>query len=263
MAKTDNDPIKALLTQKTTMTRPNLSPIDYINKTAAELDSLLSATYGTYTLEKASPSVYQHLLSNVETTNLDLCLGNSNTRTQTKAAQGKALIDQMLQGANQPDTINIFTDGSSLGNLGPTGAGAIIKFNTIQPPTAELSMPVDPHSNNVHGEIAAVEMGLSHVKGSLNPTTNKINVFCDCKAAIQVITSPNPPTCYYQLIQQTRDLIQEIGLTHNNLRINLIWIPGHANIELNEQADQLAKQGARQAALMQQHIHAVTLATGS
>lgn len=257
MAKPDDDPIRTALSSKTAVTRPNLSPVDHINGTIQDLHDSLTTTYGTYTLEQQSPSVYPQLLINVTSTNMEQCLGNSATRTRAQADLGRALIEQQLADSNSPDTVIIFTDGSSLGNPGPTGAGAVIRYDSDSPPV-ELIRPIDIHSNNFHGELSAIELALSHLKDNVNATTSKVNLFCDCKAAIQVILSSTPPNNHYPTVQAIRNHIHSIGQSLPNLTINLIWTPGHANIQLNDRADKLAKQAAQRAMHMRSDHHLVT-----
>ena len=50
----------------------------------------------------------------------------------------------------------VFTDGSSLGNPGPTGAGAVIYINGFHTSPILLKMGVEPISNNYTGEATII-----------------------------------------------------------------------------------------------------------
>ena len=152
MAKPDSDPIKHLLKEKTTLTKPKLSPIDYINRNGNDLQMLLTERFKSYTLETPSPTVYESLLSNVETFNMETNLGNSANRSKKQMEEGQQMIQQQLD-TTDINTMIAFTDGSALSNPGPTGAGAAILSHGQHSSPTKLANAVDHLSNNFHGEI--------------------------------------------------------------------------------------------------------------
>ena len=60
-------------------------------------------------------------------------------------------------------TIAILTDGSSLINPGPTGAGAVIFRAGKNEPPIKLAKAVSSNSTNYNGEIDAILLALKHI----------------------------------------------------------------------------------------------------
>ena len=60
-------------------------------------------------------------------------------------------------------TIAIFTDGSSLINPGPTGAGAVIFRAGMNKPPIKLAKAVSSNNTNYHGEIDTILLALKHI----------------------------------------------------------------------------------------------------
>lgn len=65
-----------------------------------------------------------------------------------------------------------------------------------------------------------------------------IAILTDSQAAIKALYST---TTSSRLVGQCRDTLNHLGGT---LKITLLWVPGHRNIEGNERADGLARQGS-------------------
>ena len=68
-----------------------------------------------------------------------------------------------------------------------------------------------------------------------------IVIFSDAKSVLEALENENSKD------QTIRKLSRTIGnvIADHNINITLQWIPGHTNIQGNERADTLAKQGAR------------------
>ena len=75
---------------------------------------------------------------------------------------------------------------------------------------------------------------------------NAINFFCDCQPAIQALTSDTDsyPNLKKEIHQHLKSLQQD-----NQTQIHMYWTPGHTNIPLNDEADRLARIGAKHAKL--------------
>ena len=145
------------------------------------------------------------------------------------------------------DSSNIvaFTDGSALGNPGPTGAGAVIYRNGMSSIPTKLASGVSKLSNNVHGEIFAIKLACSNIATIIRKDQHKsINIFSDCQAAILVISNMEKSDNYSELIRDIQTSLFELQYRYN-LDIHIYWVPGHAEIQQNEMADHLAKVGAR------------------
>ena len=65
-----------------------------------------------------------------------------------------------------------------------------------------------------------------------------IYILSDSQAALKALASPRVK----QLI--VGNCINNLNMLSQNNRVGLMWVPGHSDIEGNEQADTLAKNGA-------------------
>ena len=96
----------------------------------------------------------------------------------------------------------IFTDGSSLINPEPTGAGAVILRAGMNKPPSKLAKAVSSNSTNYHGEIDAI-LALKHIL-SAQPhfSANTIHMFRDSIVTINVITCLPPEEVHHGKIEE-------------------------------------------------------------
>ena len=80
--------------------------------------------------------------------------------------QGKNIqeenIKEILDGIDS-SCVAVFTDGSALGNPGPTGAGAAIYHNGLDNDPVCISKPVCSNGNNYIGELIGILTALQHL----------------------------------------------------------------------------------------------------
>ena len=76
-----------------------------------------------------------------------------------------------------------------------------------------------------------------------NTNTNTIWIFIDNQAAIRRCTKPHPSPGQHLSLQIIENL-QTILDMRPNTRVNIQWVPGHAEVLGNEIADRCAKQAA-------------------
>ena len=67
------------------------------------------------------------------------------------------------------NTEAIFTEGSCIGNPGPTGAGAVNFKNDLNKTAIKLAKTVSNNSKNCHGEVELLLLGLKHIKSFPTP----------------------------------------------------------------------------------------------
>ena len=96
--------------------------------------------------------------------------------------------------------ILIFTDGSTIGNPGPTGAKAVIYLNGYMCSPILLKQGVAKISNNYTGELVGIEIGLNFVDDLQDITNRKIIIFTDCQAAITTAFACEIPTRNIEII---------------------------------------------------------------
>lgn len=128
--------------------------------------------------------------------------------------------------------INIFTDGSSLGNPGPSGAAAILLTDGY--PRKIIAKPLGEKTNN-QAELAAVYMALKALK---NPGQCFIHLFTDSQLIKGLLIDNWKAKANLNLVKAIRDLAKTLG------GLEVIKVKGHSGDELNELADSLARKEA-------------------
>ncbi len=136
------------------------------------------------------------------------------------------------------NTIYIFTDGSSLGNPGPGGWGAIaVRGEQVR----ELGGG-ERHTTNNRMELSAAIAALKHV----GETSNAIILHTDSSYVINGITKwvhgwkrNNWKTSQKEEVQN-RDLWDELAAATEGKSIEWKYVAGHVGIKGNERADEIA-----------------------
>lgn len=147
-------------------------------------------------------------------------------------------------GAVSDDVVEVFTDGSCLGNPGPGGWGAVLRWRGEE---RELFGGERETTNNRMELTAAIE--------ALNSLTRPVPVVITTdssyvKDGIQKWlpgwkrrnwrTASNQPVKNKDLWQQLDELVQRYDVTWE-------WVKGHSGHPENERADDLARRGAEEA----------------
>ncbi len=143
-------------------------------------------------------------------------------------------------------TIQIFTDGSCLGNPGPGGYGATLLYNSHR---KELSGGFNKTTNNRMELLAAIK-ALESLKEScqVELTTdsqyvkNGINQWIINWKKRGWKTSDKKPV-------KNQDLWQELDQQVNRHSVNWHWVKGHSGHPENERVDDLAREAASQSNL--------------
>lgn len=137
-----------------------------------------------------------------------------------------------------PLPINIYTDGSSLGNPGPGGYGVVLKCGELY---KELSGGA-PMTTNNRMELMAVIVGLEAIK---RPNA-EITIYSDSAYVVNAIEKG----WLFQWERKNFDkkanpeLWQRFLLIYRRHRVKFVWIKGHAGHTENERCDTLAVQAA-------------------
>jgi ribonuclease HI len=152
--------------------------------------------------------------------------------TPAKLARGKTPPKPAGAGLN-PDkvphgAVEIWCDGACSGNPGPSGLGAVIIDGEKR---VELSEFLGP-GTNITAEMTAIIRALEQVADH----DRIVVVHTDSQFSIDMLTK-NPPWKPKKNIELVARL-RAIAKSFPNLK--LVWVRGHADVELNERCDELA-----------------------
>lgn len=152
-----------------------------------------------------------------------------------------------------PKEVDLYTDGSSKGNPGPGGYGAILLFSDDEGKLhkKELSCGYASTTNN-RMELLGVIAGLSAINQPC-----KVTVHTDSQYIAKAFnenwlsnwqkknwkTSANKPVKNVDLWKKLLDL-------YNTHEVSFVWVKGHAGNEYNERCDELATTAADQDILL-------------
>jgi ribonuclease HI len=141
---------------------------------------------------------------------------------------------QTIQTRIPPNAITVYTDGSSLGNPGPAGAGAWVRFLDRD---FSLWAPLGTGTNN-EGEVWAIGMALAFLRRFPDL---EVHFFSDSEYALKGVKGFRsrgslPIHLWLRLIKS--------HLRKRPGKVGFHWVPGHLGIDGNEKADLLAKKGA-------------------
>jgi ribonuclease HI len=138
--------------------------------------------------------------------------------------------------------INLYSDGSSLGNPGPGGYGTILEFNGKQ---KELSGGEDNTTNN-RMELKGVIEGLKALKEPCD-----VHIISDSTYVVKGINEWLSSWIKNNWKSSTKkpvkndDLWKEYVEVSKSHKIVASWVKGHAGHEENERCDILAKDFAQ------------------
>lgn len=135
--------------------------------------------------------------------------------------------------------IQLYTDGSSRGNPGRGGYGAILLFG---PHRKELSQGFR-HTTNNRMELWAVIAGLEAIKNNELPVT----VYSDSQYVVNSVEKgwlKNWIKSDFKGGKKNKDLWKHYHEIAKDFTINFVWVKGHANNPLNNRCDELATNAA-------------------
>ncbi|RMA93108.1 ribonuclease HI [Hydrogenothermus marinus] len=137
--------------------------------------------------------------------------------------------------------VEIFTDGSSLGNPGPGGWCAILRYNKHQ----KIIKGGKKKTTNNEMELLAVVKALKQLKKPC-----EVDLYTDSKYVVKAIKewihnwAKNNWKNSAKKEVSHKKLWQEIYNLMKIHKINPIWVKGHSGHKENELCDKIAKQEA-------------------
>ena len=137
------------------------------------------------------------------------------------------------------ERIILYTDGSSRGNPGPGGYGAILLWGNHR---KELSQGYK-HTTNNRMELMAVIAGLEAIKKRELPVT----VYSDSQYVVNAVTKgwlDNWIKTNFKGDKKNPDLWKHFYQLSKNFSLKFVWVKGHANNPYNNRCDELATAAA-------------------
>ncbi|PKL36656.1 ribonuclease HI [Candidatus Peregrinibacteria bacterium HGW-Peregrinibacteria-1] len=134
--------------------------------------------------------------------------------------------------------IDIYTDGSCIGNPGPGGWAAIINVDGVE---YEISGN-EPDTTNNRMEMMAMIEALNWLKDRLDRLDNfnnaKITIYSDSNLIVKTLTDGWKR-------KANLDLWEKIDKVRGFANIRWVWVKAHANNKTNNRVDELAQKEAR------------------
>ena len=189
-------------------------------------------------------------------------LGSSKNRTSEQQQEGKAVIQNMVNEVSAKALV-CFTDGSCLTNpdlarLGPEG-----QLDTIK-------RPVAAYGSILLGELVAVLSVLEHLLGNAHQLSihqgnahqlsihqKEIRIFSDSQTTVGILTLNWASNHYQYVIKKIKEGMSI--LESRGWRIDIVWTPGHSDVDGNDVADRLAKEPAMEAEELEEETSVVTV----
>jgi len=132
----------------------------------------------------------------------------------------------------------LFSDGSSLGNPGPGGYCAILRYKENE----KIISGGEPHTTNNRMELRAVIEGLKALK---EPCI--VEIYSDSNYVVQAINQWLSGWVRKNFKNvKNPDLWREFVEVAQPHKLRAIWVKGHAGHEENERCDKIAKQMAQE-----------------
>ena len=169
--------------------------------------------------------------------------GKSGDRTSEQAAAAKQ--DALKYVDSIGNSVLVYTDGSALGNPGPTGAGAAIYLNGALQDPITACRPISSCSTSYHGELQAIDLAITELLEVLPPINRPIHLLSDCQSALKVVASPTVPADHTHLHHAIQ--VKTERLRTQGAELTLKWIAGHITLDGNDLADTKAKEAALEA----------------
>lgn len=154
---------------------------------------------------------------------------SSKTAAKKKTARRSSMGSKSsAPKAHEEGAIIVYADGACSGNPGPSGLGVVIVDGDEK---RELSEYLGRGTNNI-AELTAILRAAEALRGRTDP----IRIYTDSQYSIGVLTKGWKAKKNPELIRAVKDALAALD------DVEIYYVPGHAGHDLNEHADQLARE---------------------
>lgn len=157
--------------------------------------------------------------------------GRSTSGAQTKAEKKTAAAERVAKLTHADGSIIVYADGACSGNPGPSGIGVVVQDGSVR---KELSRYLGEGTNNI-AELTALLEAANVIDAPERP----VRMHTDSRYAIGVLTQGWKAKANQELVARTKQALSRLR------DLQLIHVPGHAGVVLNERADALAVQAVK------------------
>ena len=151
--------------------------------------------------------------------------------SKQKAAKKSAAAARATERVHAEGTIIIYADGACSGNPGPAGIGVVLQDGSTR---KELSQYLGQGTNNI-AELTAILEAANVIETPDRP----VRLHTDSKYSIGVLSQGWKAKANQELIARAKHALTRFD------DFQLIHVPGHAGVLLNERADALAVQAVK------------------
>ena len=144
--------------------------------------------------------------------------------------------------AHGDSNIQVWTDGAAEEGVTNGGAGAVIVWHDGRANTT-LAIPAGRICSSTAAEAAALAAGLREVRANIGGHEGPLKIWAafDSRALHDRLKSQDRHRTDHQTAEAA-DHLRELGRLHS---VHVLWVPGHAGLPLNEEADEAAGRGSR------------------
>lgn len=168
---------------------------------------------------------------NVELVAGEAPIADGGATTSAVPRQRRKTLPKRRGARASHEFVVVYTDGACEGNPGPAGSGVVIvKGGRIR----ELSHYLGEGTNNI-AELMAIELALAEIGVVDAP----VRLYTDSEYAINVLTKGWKAKKNVELVERLRELVRRLP------DLELIHVPAHSGIAMNERADQLAVRAVK------------------
>jgi ribonuclease HI len=155
----------------------------------------------------------------------------STATAKDKRDKKSAAAARAEQRVHAAGTIIVYADGACSGNPGPAGLGVVVQDGSVR---RELSQFLGTGTNNI-AELSAIMEAALLIEQPERP----VRIHTDSKYAIGVLSMGWKAKANQELIARVKQALKRLK------DVELIHVPGHAGVLLNERADVLAVQAVK------------------